>query len=103
MMFQVEIEVRIPPQIDRETVERLGKLEHERAAELQRTGKWKHLWRVVGRFANISIFEVESNDELHAILESLPLYAYMTIAVTPLCRHPGALLTQPGPEVIRAA
>jgi len=91
MMFQVEIEVRIPPQVDRETVDRLGKLEHERAAELQRAGKWKHLWRVVGRFANLSIFEVESNNELHAILESLPFYPYMTIDVTPLCRHPGAL------------
>jgi len=90
-MFQVEIEVRIPPQVDRETVDRLGKLEHERAAELQRAGKWKHLWRVVGRFANLSIFEVESNNELHAILESLPFYPYMTIDVTPLCRHPGAL------------
>jgi muconolactone D-isomerase len=93
MMFQVEIEVRIPPQIDRETVERLAKLEHERAAELQRAGKWKHLWRVVGRFANVSIFEVESNDELHAILESLPFYPYMNIDVTALCRHPGALST----------
>jgi muconolactone D-isomerase len=93
MMFQVEIEVRIPPQVDRETVDRLGKLEHERAAELQRAGKWKHLWRVAGRFANLSIFEVESGDELHAILESLPFYPYMTIDVTPLCRHPGALPT----------
>jgi muconolactone D-isomerase len=93
MMFQVEIEVRIPPQVDRETVDRLGKLEHERAAELQRAGKWKHLWRVVGRFANLSIFEVESGDELHAILESLPFYPYMNIDVTPLCRHPGALPT----------
>lgn len=93
MMFQVEIEVRMPHQVDRETVERLGKLEHERAAELQRSGKWKHLWRVVGRFANVSIFDVDSNDELHMILESLPFYPYMNVAVTPLCRHPGALST----------
>jgi muconolactone D-isomerase len=93
MMFHVVIEVRIPPAVDRETVERLGTLEHQRAAELQRSGKWKHLWRIVGRFANCSIFEVESNDELHALLESLPFYPYMNIEVTPLCRHPGALST----------
>ena len=93
MLFQVQIEVRIPDQVDRGTVERLGKLEHERAAELQRAGKWKHLWRIVGRFANVSIFEVESNDELHAILESLPFYPYMNIEVTALCRHPGAIST----------
>jgi muconolactone D-isomerase len=91
MLFHVQIEVRIPPHVDRETVERLGKLEHERAAELQRAGKWKHLWRIVGRFSNISIFEVDSNDELHAILESLPFYPYMNVEVTALCRHPGAI------------
>jgi muconolactone D-isomerase len=66
-------------------------LEHERAAELPRAGKWKHLWRIAGRLANSSIFEVESNAELHAVLESLPLYRYMSIEVTPSCPHPGAL------------
>jgi muconolactone D-isomerase len=91
MLFHVRIEVRIPAQVDRETVERLGKLEHERSAELQREGKWKHLWRIVGRFSNISIFEVDSNDELHAILESLPFYPYMNIEVAALCQHPGAI------------
>ncbi len=91
MLFHVRIEVTIPSHIDRETVERLGKLEHERAADLQRAGKWKHLWRVVGRFANISVFEVDTNDELHAILESLPFYPYRNIKVAALCRHPGSL------------
>jgi muconolactone D-isomerase len=91
MLFHVRIKVTIPANVERETVERLGKLEHERAAELQRTGKWKHLWRLVGHFANISVFDVDSNDELHALLESLPLYPYMTIEVAALCRHPGAI------------
>jgi muconolactone D-isomerase len=76
MLFQVQIEVRILDHVDRAAVHRLGKLEHERAAELQRSGKWQHLWRIVGRFANMSIFDVESNDELHTILESLPFYPY---------------------------
>jgi muconolactone D-isomerase len=93
MLFHVRIEVTIPTHVDRETVERLGYLEHERAADLQRAGKWKHLWRIVGRFANISVFEVASNDELHAILESLPFYPYMDIEVAALCRHPGAIST----------
>jgi muconolactone D-isomerase len=91
MLFHVRIEVTIPSHVDRETVERLGKLEHERSADLQRAGKWKHLWRIVGRFANISVFEVDTNDELHAILESLPFYPYMNVVVVALCRHPGAL------------
>jgi muconolactone D-isomerase len=91
MLFHVQIEVRIPADVDRGTLERLGQLEHERAADLQRAGKWKHLWRIVGQFANISIFEVDSNEELHGILESLPFYPYMKIEVAALCRHPGAL------------
>jgi muconolactone D-isomerase len=91
VLFHVAIQVTIPPQLDRAAIERLGQLEHERAAELQRSGKWRHLWRVAGRFANISIFSVDDADELHAILESLPFYPYMRIAVTALCRHPGAI------------
>jgi muconolactone D-isomerase len=31
------------------------------------------------------------NDELHAILDSLPFYPYMNIEVVALCRHPGAI------------
>jgi muconolactone D-isomerase len=41
----------------------------------------------------VSIFDVESNDELHTILGSLPFYPYMNVEVTPLCRHPGAIST----------
>lgn len=38
------------------------------------------------------MFDVESYDELHAVLTSLPLYRFMTsVHVTPLARHPSAL------------
>jgi muconolactone D-isomerase len=50
------------------------------------------LWRVTGEFANYSVFDVESHDELHALLTSLPLYRFMSsVRVTPLARHPSAL------------
>jgi muconolactone D-isomerase len=91
MLFHVEIAVRPPRDLAPEKLAELGAREHERAAELQRQGKWLHLWRVVGQFANISIFRVDSPGELHALLESLPFYPYMTIRVTALCQHPGAL------------
>ena len=32
-----------------------------------------------------------SHDELHAILTSLPLFPFMTMKVTPLCRHPSSI------------
>ena len=91
MLFHVTIAVRMPHDVDPEKVKQLGALEHERAAELQREGKWLHLWRVAGKWANVSIFKVESPAELHEILESLPLYPYMDVEVAALCRHPGSL------------
>jgi muconolactone D-isomerase len=91
LLFHVAITVRTPLGMDSEEIKRLGALEHERAAELQRQGKWLHLWRVVGQWANISILRVESPGELHEILESLPLHPFMETKVTALCRHPGSI------------
>ena len=93
MLFQVNMDVRIPPGADPEKVKQLDALEHEGARELQLQRKWLHLWRVVGKFANVSVFDVESPTELHDILNSLPLYPFMKVEVTTLCRHPGALVT----------
>ncbi len=44
--------------------------------ELQRDGRWPHLWRVAGRYANVSILDVSSTDELHELLSGLPLFPY---------------------------
>jgi muconolactone D-isomerase len=91
MLFHVSITVRIPHNADQEKIKQLGALEHERAKELQLQGKWVHLWRVTGKYGNVSVFDVESSDELHEILNSLPLYPFMEIEVTALCHHPGSL------------
>ncbi len=92
MLFHVAIDIRVPHGTDPETIRQLGTREHDRAAELQRQGKWLHLWRVAGQWANISVFKVDGPGELHEILESLPLYPFMEVAVTALCMHPGALV-----------
>jgi muconolactone D-isomerase len=65
--------------------------EKARAEQLQREGKWRHLWRIAGAYANVSVFDVADHDELHAILATLPLFPFMDIAVTPLARHPSAI------------
>jgi len=91
MLFQVNIAVRIPHDADPEKIKDLSAQEHERAKELQQLGKWLHLWRVAGKYANVSVFKVESPAELHEILNSLPLYPFMEVEVTALCRHPGSL------------
>ena len=90
MLFHVRMDVRLPH--DLEPAYRADVINRERSysQELQRIGKWRHLWRVVGEYANISIFDVDSNDELHDLLSGLPLFPYMDITVTPLADHPSA-------------
>ena len=56
-----------------------------------RSGRWPHLWRIVGEYANVSVFDVESNDALHELLSGLPLFPYMDIQVTPLAKHPSSI------------
>ena len=91
MLYHVQMDVRVPHDLDPARFEQLKAEEKARAQELQRDGKWRHLWRVAGRYANVSIFEVEDHDELHAILSTLPLFPFMAIEFTPLARHPSAI------------
>ncbi len=88
MLYCVRMNVRVPQGVDPERFERLKAEEKARARELQRGGAWRHLWRVAGQYANISIFDVDDQDDMHTILSSLPLFPCMEITVTPLARHP---------------
>lgn len=94
MLFQVKMTVMVPARLATGEFESLKKLEKARAQELQIAGVWRHLWRIVGDYANISIFEVATSEELHEILSTLPLFPYMNLEVTPLCRHPSSIEAQ---------
>lgn len=91
MLFHVTMDVTIPRDLPAD--ERADILAREKAysQELQRRGTWRHIWRVAGQYANVSIFDVQGNDELHRILSGLPLFPFMDITVTPLLRHPSAI------------
>lgn len=91
MLFKVEMDVNVPTDIDPGKFEELKAAEKARFQELQRSGIWRHIWRVVGQYSNVSIFDVTSNGDLHDILTSLPLYPFMDIRVTALCRHPSSI------------
>lgn len=91
MLFKVEMDVNVAPGYDPVRLEELKLAEKARFQELQRAGKWRHIWRIVGQYANVSIFDVSDNAELHEILTSLPLYPFMDIRVTALCRHPSSI------------
>ncbi|AQA01149.1 muconolactone delta-isomerase [Mycobacterium sp. MS1601] len=95
MLFHVRMDVRIPQGLDPTVKDEVLATEKAYSQELQRAGKWPHIWRIVGEYANFSIFDVESNDELHQILSGLPLFPYMRIVVTPLAVHPSNIALMP--------
>jgi muconolactone D-isomerase len=91
MLFMAEMEVRLPPDMPADVADEIRAREREYSQSIQRDGRWPHIWRVAGRYANVSIFDVGSVDELHGLLSGLPLFPYMDIRVTPLARHPAAI------------
>ncbi|MDO5650766.1 MAG: muconolactone Delta-isomerase [Moraxella sp.] len=91
MLFHVRMNVNLPLDMPSETAERIKAEEKAYFQTLQKSGKWRHIWRIAGQYANYSIFDVESNEELHQILMSLPLYPYMDVTATAMCRHPSSI------------
>ncbi len=91
MLFLVRMDVNIPHDLPPEQANEIKAREKAYSQGLQNDGRWPHLWRVVGEYANYSVFDVASNDELHQLLSQLPLFPYMKLQVTPLARHPSAI------------
>ena len=92
MLYLVHMIVKIPSTLAPEEAARIKAEEKAYSQQLQRSGKWPHLWRVVGEYANYSVFDVESNDALHDMLSKLPLFPFMKITVTALAKHPSSIV-----------
>ena len=72
MLFHVRMDVHIPLDMPADKANEIKAVEKAYSQDLQRQGKWRHIWRITGQYSNISIFDVESNEELHNILQGLP-------------------------------
>ncbi|XAS66116.1 muconolactone Delta-isomerase [Micrococcaceae bacterium Sec5.7] len=88
MLFAVRMDVSIPQDMDAQAKAELLAREKAYSQELQHNGEWQNIWRCVGEYANISIFDVAGNERLHEILWGLPLFPYMKMDITPLALHP---------------
>lgn len=88
MLFAVMMHIDLPTDMDEQVKADILAREKEYSQQLQRAGEWPHIWRCVGQYANLSVFDVADNQRLHDILSGLPLFPYMRIEVTPLSRHP---------------
>jgi muconolactone D-isomerase len=91
MLYLVRMDVNIPLDMPKESADAVKAKERDYSQQLQRDGRWVHLWRVAGEYSNYSVFDAADHDELHNLLSGLPLFPYMDIKVTPLAKHPSAI------------
>ncbi|UOA20553.1 Muconolactone Delta-isomerase (plasmid) [Sulfitobacter indolifex] len=91
MLFQVNMTVKLPADMPTSEVEEIKMREKAYSQKLQESGEWRHIWRVTGTYANLSIFDVSNADRLHEIISGLPLFPYMDIDVKSLVRHPSSV------------
>jgi muconolactone D-isomerase len=90
MLYLVKMSVALPYGMVEEEVAALKAKERAASQVLQKSGVWKHLWRVAGAYANVSVFEVQSPEQLHEVLTSLPFFPFLSTEVTALVPHPSA-------------
>lgn len=88
MEFLVRIQVRLPDGFSPDERDRLVAEETARGTELMAEGIVRRIWRVPGRWANVSLYDVADATVLHDALSSLPLWPWMEVTVEPLARHP---------------
>lgn len=88
MKYLVRMDVSLPTDMPVDERTDIVAREKQYSQQLQREGKWPEIWRVVGQYSNYSVFDVEDHDELHQLLQGLPLFPFMAIEVTPLAIHP---------------
>lgn len=91
MLFLARMDVNFPETMTPEVMGDFQVKEKAYSADLQSRGIMKAIWRVVGEYANYSIFDVDDHDELQAILAGFPMFRYMNVKITPLAKHPNAI------------
>ncbi|MFI1469275.1 muconolactone Delta-isomerase family protein [Streptomyces wuyuanensis] len=95
--FLVELTTTVPEGADPAEVDRRRAAEAVRARELAGGGRLVRLWRPVGAPRSIGLWRAADESELYGrVLGTLPLWPWMTAAVTPLESHPN----DPGKAVV---
>jgi muconolactone delta-isomerase len=89
--FLTSFTIAVPGGIPDWTVEDTKAGEAERAGELARQGHLLRLWMLPatpGSSRALALWRAAEPSEMQAILESLPLYPWMTVETTLLGKHP---------------
>lgn len=87
MEFLARIEQNIAPDMDPVQLAEVKAAEKVRGQQLVDAGKLLRIWRLPGRRAVMALYDVESADELHELISSLPLFPWMDVTITALGAH----------------
>ena len=91
MEYLVDFTIDVPNGTPPTDVERRSHAEAERVGALAEEGVVLRVWRPLsedGRWRAMGLYRAAGEAELSTILETLPLYGWMTIAVQALAPHP---------------
>jgi muconolactone D-isomerase len=91
MEYLVEFIITIPDDASPPVIEQRQAGETTRVAELAAQGHAVRVWQPLpedGRRRALGLYRAASDEELEAILDSLPLRPWMEISVTALAEHP---------------
>jgi muconolactone delta-isomerase len=95
--FLIAMRIAAPDGTPSSVVEETMNREAQRARELSGQGHLRRLWALPAEGPvrrTLGLWNAGDADELDSILESLPLYAWMTVTITELSPHPSDPATQ---------
>jgi muconolactone delta-isomerase len=78
----------VPPGTSSQALDTAKAGEARRARELAEQGRLVRLWVLPGKGRALGLYRAGDAGEMQAILESLPLYAWMKVETIPLTEHP---------------
>jgi muconolactone D-isomerase len=88
MEFLVQVQTRLPAEMDDVRRAELLAAEAAYASDLIDRGVIARIWRAPGRTASIGIWRAADATELHDHIARLPLYRWLDVTVTALAVHP---------------
>jgi muconolactone delta-isomerase len=86
--FLTTFAITVPPGTPAEEVSVTEAREADRAGELAAGGHLERLWQLPAEGNSLGLWRAADETDMQAILESLPLYDWMTVQTTPLTPHP---------------